>query len=144
MHELSVATSLVASAERAARAAGAPRVIAVRLRLGALSGLVPESLRFGFEIASAGTLLEGARLEVERVEPVVWCEPCSAAVTLPSTTRFRCPDCDTPSAQVLAGRELELRSLEVPDDDEDEPPVASGAGGDGLLAGRAPAGGGRR
>lgn len=115
MHELSVATALVAQAEQAARAAGAERVVAVRLRLGRLSGLVPEALEFGFEFAAQGTTLQGARLEIERVDPVVWCPTCETAVTLATTTRFRCPACDTPSAQVLAGRELELRSLEVAD-----------------------------
>jgi hydrogenase nickel incorporation protein HypA/HybF len=127
MHELSVATALVAQAERAARAAGAERVVAVRLRLGRLSGLVPDSLQFGFEIAALGTSLEGARLEIERVDPVIWCPSCEAAVTLPSTTRFRCPDCDTPSADVLAGRELELRSLEVADPAVDPATVAAAA-----------------
>lgn len=115
MHELSVATALVAQAESAARQAGVGRVVAVRVRLGRLSGLVPASLTFGFEVAAAGTPLEGAALVVERVEPVVWCTPCAAAVTLASPTRFRCPTCDTPSAEVLAGRELELTSLEVAD-----------------------------
>ena len=115
MHELSVATALVAQAEQAARAACAGPVVAVHVRLGRLSGLVPGSLQFGFEVAARGTSLEGARLEVERVEPVVWCAPCGAAVELASPTRFRCPHCDTPSAEVLAGRELQLRSLEVAD-----------------------------
>ncbi len=115
MHELSVASALVAQAERAAVAAGSGRVVAVRVRLGRLSGLVPDSLSFGFEVAATGTALEGARLEVERVEPVVWCTPCGAAVTLASPTRFRCPVCDTPSAELLAGRDLELTSLEVED-----------------------------
>lgn len=115
MHELSVATALVAQAEKAARAAGVEHVVAVRLRLGRLSGLVPESLVYSFEIASAGTTVAGARLDIERVEPMIWCPQCEAAVTLASPTRFRCPRCDTPSADVLAGRELELRSLEVAD-----------------------------
>ena len=86
MHELSVAIALVSQAEQAARAAGAERVVAVRLRLGRLSGLVPDSLQFGFDIAAVGTVLEGARLEVERVEPVIWCPTCEAAVTLASPT----------------------------------------------------------
>lgn len=123
MHELSVATALVAQAEHAA---GTARVVAVRLRLGRLSGLVPDSLAFGFEVAARGTGLEGARLDVERVEPVVWCSPCGAAVELVSPTRFRCPVCDTPSAEVLAGRELRLVSLEVDDAHEaGDAPVSS-------------------
>lgn len=113
MHELSVATALVAQAEAAARAAGGARVVAVRLRLGMLSGLVPDSLQYGFTIASAGGPIDGATLEVERVAPVIWCPACQAEVTLATTTRFRCPDCDTPSADIRAGRELELVSLEV-------------------------------
>jgi hydrogenase nickel incorporation protein HypA/HybF len=72
-------------------------------------------LQFGFQIAAEGTSLEGALLVVDRVEPMVWCASCEAAVTLASANRFRCPDCDTPSADVLAGRELELVSLEVAD-----------------------------
>lgn len=115
MHELSVATALVAQAARAAREAGAERVTVVHLQLGRLSGLVPDSLTFGFEIACQGTALEGSRLEIERIEPVVWCTPCQARVTLVSPHRFRCPTCDTPSAEVVAGRELHLRSLEVAD-----------------------------
>lgn len=115
MHELSVATALVAQAQRAAHEVGPGRVVAVRLRLGRLSGLVPDSLQFGFEIAARGTPLEGARLEVERIEPLIWCPSCEAAVTLASPNRFRCPVCDTPSAELLAGRELELASLEIDD-----------------------------
>jgi hydrogenase nickel incorporation protein HypA/HybF len=115
MHELSVATALVAQAEHAARAAGVGPVVAVRVRLGRLSGLVPHALEYGFTVAARGTTLEGARLDVERVEPVVWCAPCGAAVELASPTRFRCPDCDTPSGELLAGRELQLRALEIED-----------------------------
>ncbi len=115
MHELSVATALVAQAERAARDAGAERVTAVRLRLGALSGLVPDSLTYGYEIACHGTILEGSRLDIERVEPIIWCEPCQARVSLAGPHRFRCAICDTPSAQVVSGRELQLFSIDVAD-----------------------------
>lgn len=127
MHELSVATALVAQAERALGSSPDARVVAVRIRLGALSGLVADSLQFGFEIAAQGTALQGARLEIERVPPVLWCSPCEAAVTLASTTRFRCPTCDTPSADILSGRELELSSLEI--DDSPAPAQTSSVGG---------------
>ncbi len=116
MHELSIAVALVAQASAAAAAAGAPRVSAVTIRLGQLSGVVPGALQFAFELAAEGTVLAGARLDVERVAPVIWCPACAVEVTLATTTHFRCPTCDTPSADVRAGRELELRSLEVPDE----------------------------
>lgn len=115
MHELSIATALVAQASDAAAVAGAERVSAVTIALGELSGVVPGALEFAFELAAQGTALDGARLVVERVPVTVWCSPCASEVALASSTRFRCPACDTPSADIRAGRELHLRSLEVPD-----------------------------
>ena len=113
MHELSIALSLVESADAAARAAGAQRVNSVHLRVGALSGVVTEALRFSFDVAAQGTLLEGAALTVEELPVVVHCPQCDADVELPSVQRFRCPVCDTPAGALVQGRELELTSLEI-------------------------------
>jgi hydrogenase nickel incorporation protein HypA/HybF len=63
MHELSIAKSLIDLAEANLRAAEIRgRVAMVRLQVGALSGVVPDALRFGFEIATKGTLLESSTL----------------------------------------------------------------------------------
>ena len=113
MHELSIALSLVESADAAARDAGARRVTGVHLRVGALSGVVTEALRFSFGVAAQGTLLEGAELTVEELPVVVHCPRCDADVELPSVQRFRCPVCDTPAGALVQGRELELTSLEI-------------------------------
>jgi hydrogenase nickel incorporation protein HypA/HybF len=64
MHEGSLAAGLARAAEAAARAEGARRVVVVRARMPALAHLSPEHLRYHFGLAAAGTLLEGARLEV--------------------------------------------------------------------------------
>jgi hydrogenase nickel incorporation protein HypA/HybF len=64
MHERSLATSLVRAAEEAARSEGARCVLAVRARLPELGHVSPEHLRAHFEIAAAGTIVEGARLDV--------------------------------------------------------------------------------
>lgn len=112
MHELSLAVQLVQSAEDAARAADAQRVTAVVLRIGALSGVAEDALRFAFDVATAGTLLAGARLEIRPVPVTVHCPRCGD-VELPGLQLFHCPRCDTPTADVRAGRELELESLEV-------------------------------
>ena len=44
----------------AAKKAGASRVLALRLRVGTLSGAVPEALRFAFDVVCRGTIAEGA------------------------------------------------------------------------------------
>lgn len=113
MHELSLANRLVQLAEATATDAGAQRVIAVTLRVGELSGVAPDALRFAYDVATTGTRLEGSRLELRRVAVRVFCNPCQREVELPSVQNFRCPLCGTPSGDVRAGRELEIESLEV-------------------------------
>jgi hydrogenase nickel incorporation protein HypA/HybF len=112
MHELSIAHSIVSTAVEAARNAGVSDVRSVTLQLGELSGVVDEALTFGYEIASAGTMLEGSKLEIERVKAKIWCEVCATERELAAPNRFRCVVCDTPSARLVAGRELQLVGLE--------------------------------
>lgn len=112
MHELSIAHSLVEVAAGAAAEAGVARVDVVHLRLGALAGVVKDALLFGFEIAAADTPLAGARLEIEDVAVQVYCPDCDVVAPLPSIQSFRCPRCGRPTADVRAGRELQLVALE--------------------------------
>jgi hydrogenase nickel incorporation protein HypA/HybF len=65
MHELSIATALVEVACEEAEHRGLARVEALHVRIGPLAGIVKEALLFSFDLAAAGTAIEGARLEVE-------------------------------------------------------------------------------
>jgi hydrogenase nickel incorporation protein HypA/HybF len=113
MHELSIAYSLVEVASQSAVEAGATRVRAVHLRLGALSGIVRGALEFSYEIATADTMLAGSKLVVTELPVRVYCFNCKEEVELASVQRFRCPQCDAPSGDVRQGRELEIESIEV-------------------------------
>jgi len=95
-----------------ARGAGASRVCAIRLRIGALSGVVPEALEFAFEALTPGTPAEGARLDIEPVAARFWCDACSREFQAQDFLA-ECPTCRVPSAKLRAGRELEVASLEV-------------------------------
>lgn len=118
MHELSIAYNLVEIADEAARTAGAVRVKAVHLRLGAMAGVVEDALRFGFPIAAAGTLIEGAELVIDPVPVQVMCEHCAQSRTLTPPFVFRCPVCGQPAARLLQGRELQIESIEIEETDE--------------------------
>ena len=121
MHELSIAENLIEIASNAAQAAGVQQVQAVHLRLGALSGVVAEALLFSYEIAAAGTPLEGSQLVIQAVPAAIYCPTCAGVVELPTIQAFICPACGTSSADVRQGHELEIISLEV----EDEQPAYS-------------------
>jgi hydrogenase nickel incorporation protein HypA/HybF len=119
MHELSIATRLVELATEAVRSAGECREVeAVRIRVGALAGVVTDALEFCWEVAAAGTPCQGSRLEIEYVPARVHCAACDAESELGAPHRFRCGLCGQLTGNVTAGRELDLLSLEV----SDEPP----------------------
>lgn len=65
MHETRLCLSLIELAEEHCVAAGAARIASLRLRVGALSGVVPEALASAFPICAHGTRAEGAVLEIE-------------------------------------------------------------------------------
>lgn len=113
MHELSVAVSLLEAAGERAREEGATRIKTVYLKIGPLSGVVVEALRSAFEVASSGTVAHGARLDVEEVPIVLFCADCRAEKKMQDAYTFTCPDCGRPSADVRAGRELEVKALEI-------------------------------
>lgn len=65
MHELSIAHEIIETVSRHLPMGRTKPVRRVSLRVGALNRLAPDSLRFCFEAASRGTVVEGAKLEIE-------------------------------------------------------------------------------
>lgn len=113
MHELSIALSLIDTVIEEARHRGVLRVTAVHVRVGPLSGVEPGPLASAFEIARTGTAIDGAELVIGAVPVVVRCPTCLEEKDLIDPIPLRCPDCGTPTPDVVSGRELELDSLEV-------------------------------
>jgi hydrogenase nickel incorporation protein HypA/HybF len=115
MHELSIATSIVDALQEEFAAAPPPRVAAVNLRIGALSGVVAEALTFVWEMAAADTFLAGARLNIEPVPATGYCPACAAEQSVPGLNWFACPACQGPLEAVTGGREMQIVSVEVLD-----------------------------
>lgn len=113
MHELSIAMSLVELAAEEAERRGASRVNAVHLRLGPLSGVVGDALRFSFDIAADGTSISGARLVIIDMPIVAYCPECKAEREIPSAQMLCCPECGVGTSNVITGAELELFAMEL-------------------------------
>lgn len=113
MHELSIALSMIEMAAEESARRGGVRVGAIHLKLGQLSGVVKEALLFSYEVACQGTPLEGSQLVIEEIPAVVYCPDCQAETTLASLQLFCCGTCETPTSQVVRGRELEVVALEI-------------------------------
>jgi hydrogenase nickel incorporation protein HypA/HybF len=114
MHEVNVALTLLEGVEAAAREEGVEHVSRVRVRVGALSGIVRDALLFAWDVASAETVAAGSTLEVEEVPLVIMCEFCESERSPHPGSGLLCPECGRPSPHIVRGREMQLVSMEVP------------------------------
>jgi hydrogenase nickel incorporation protein HypA/HybF len=115
MHELSIAMGIVDMAQEEAEHRGV-RVDAVHVELGPLSGVVADALLFSYEIACSGTCLEGSRLVIKEIPIEAYCPVCKTSKILTSMQWFCCPECGTPTSEIIHGKELAITALEVRDE----------------------------
>jgi hydrogenase nickel incorporation protein HypA/HybF len=112
MHELSIAMSIVEMAEEEAERYHG-KVSAVHLKLGLLSGVVKTALLSSYEMACEDTPLAGSQLIVEEIPIIVFCSQCQERRGITSAQWFCCPECGTPTSEVVQGKELEVVALEI-------------------------------
>jgi hydrogenase nickel incorporation protein HypA/HybF len=109
MHELSLTQSMV---EAIVERMGDARVVRVRLEIGKLSGVVVDSIRFCFDLVADGTSVAGAALEIDEPTGSCRCRDCSEEFTVDDPIVL-CPRCDSANVEVLSGRDMRIRSVEV-------------------------------
>ena len=120
MHEMGIAIQIVEIAT-----ASIPedmqhsRVAKVNLKVGKLAAVVPESLKFCFQVATKDTALEDAVLSIEELPVVARCNDCEKEWTI-SNPAFTCPGCNSGSLEILSGRELDIESIELAEEDEND------------------------
>jgi hydrogenase nickel incorporation protein HypA/HybF len=113
MHELSIAMGILEITEEESERRGGVHVDAIHLRLGPLSGVVKEALLSAWQLASEQSEFENSRLVIEDVPIAVYCSTCRAERPVQSIQHMCCAECDTPSMQVVHGRELLVSALEL-------------------------------
>jgi hydrogenase nickel incorporation protein HypA/HybF len=110
MHELAITQAVVdAIVERM----GDTPIARVTLEIGRMSGVVVDSVRFCFEVAVAGTPLDGAVLDVEEPMGTARCRECALVFDVCDPRILLCPGCGSANAVVLSGGDLLIRSVEV-------------------------------
>lgn len=112
MHELGITQNIVQIVQEEAARAGATRVSKVKLLVGEMTGIVDASLQFCFEFCARGTVAEGAELEIERVPLRARCSGCAEEFAVEGY-RLVCPACSSRQVEIVTGRELKIRELEV-------------------------------
>ena len=108
VHELAIAEEIIAIV--AERTSGA-RVGRIVVEIGRLCAVMPEALNFCFDLAIAGTLADGASLQIVEIPGRGRCRACGADVVL-ERPFGRCA-CGGTDLDWLAGEELRIREVEL-------------------------------
>jgi hydrogenase nickel incorporation protein HypA/HybF len=111
VHELSIAESIIAGVLREREEQGLSAVSEIGIRIGALSGVFPDALLFGYEALSADSELAGVPLKIENVPAQGTCRSCRALVTF-SAPPFICQECGGGIVDLESGQELEIAYIE--------------------------------
>jgi hydrogenase nickel incorporation protein HypA/HybF len=112
MHEVALMEEALRMAVETAKSAGSQRITCLRLRIGTMSGAVPEAMQFAFDIVSRETIAESARFEIETVTATCWCARCGKEFPYVDFLN-ECPDCHGMSSELRRGRELEIAEVET-------------------------------
>lgn len=116
MHEASLAGGVLQLVEDAAKRERFTRLDSLRLEAGQLSGVDARALRFALEALAPGTLLAGARIDIEEPPGQAWCMDCSQTVSI-IQRGDACPLCQGYLLQPTAGQALRVLDMMVSDDD---------------------------
>ncbi len=112
MHELSIAQSIVDIVGQYVPPADQEHVRKITVRIGAMAGVVPDSLEFCFTAVIHSTPLAEAVMEIEHVPFTVSCHSCnSTSATEPGLAL--CPLCGSVDTEVKSGTELQVVSIDV-------------------------------
>ena len=120
MHEMSIAQGILDIVYQHVAPGDRARVGDVIVRVGRLSGVIPESLEFCFGALVAETDVGRARLAIERVPIVCHCPDCDRRFDAEALI-FLCPACGSGRPRLVSGADLQVVSIELDDEHEAHP-----------------------
>lgn len=112
MHETPIVFKIVGIAEHHAKINGANKVNRLVIQIGELSDVIPDAVKMCFPMCIEGTMLDGASLEIETIPAIGVCRQCSNKYNL-IEHEFKCPKCQCEHWEIITGRELLIKEIEV-------------------------------
>jgi hydrogenase nickel incorporation protein HypA/HybF len=112
MHEMAIAQGILDIVLKTAAEHNATQVKGIRLLIGQMTQVEPESLKFGFAALAMGSIAEGASVDITSVPLVGQCNSCGQKSSIEKYC-FLCSNCNSTNIAVISGRELAVDYLEV-------------------------------
>lgn len=108
MHEVGLVQQVI---EIVTEASGDARIRRIVLQIGKLSAVLPDAIRFAFDVVSEGTAAEGAILEIVELPGLGRCRACGAEVVLERP--FGQCACGGTDLDWISGDELRIKEMEL-------------------------------
>lgn len=112
MHELSIAQNIIDLVRE--NIDGKTNVKNIYLKLGEISGVIPDSLEFCFDVITKETELEGAKLVIEKIPVTAKCNKCALEFRIENLF-FICPECGSADIKILTGTDMQITEIEIDD-----------------------------
>jgi hydrogenase nickel incorporation protein HypA/HybF len=108
MHELSIMEGVLNMVRENAVESDIGKVNKLKLIIGKMTMLLPDSLQFCFQVLSQDELFSNAVLEIEEKDIVISCNECQQQYILEDGYSFLCPGCGASQVEFISGREMYL------------------------------------
>jgi hydrogenase nickel incorporation protein HypA/HybF len=118
MHELAIAQNILEMVRQSVPQDRAKSVRGIRIRVGQLSGIVPDSLDFCFSAIVNDTDMQRAKLAIEHVPTLSQCKTCAHRFGIEDWI-FTCPVCQSTNLELISGKELEIVEIELEDEGDE-------------------------
>ena len=112
MHELVIVEGILDVVVPEARKHGANQILSIRLKVGELSGVIPECVREYFTVAARGTMAEGAKVLIDPLPIRIRCRDCRGENEI-RRGMDACPVCGSRQFRIISGREYYIESVEA-------------------------------
>ena len=119
MHEMSIAEEIIDIIRLSVPDGKSNLVLSVRLSVGSLSNIMPDSLKFCFDALCLGTDLEHSQMIIDEIPILIKCKSCLSESRVEDLF-FICPECFCEDVELLSGRELSVDSIELADIKEEQ------------------------
>jgi hydrogenase nickel incorporation protein HypA/HybF len=118
MHELGIAQNILEIVRQSVPEDQASSIRWIRIRVGQLSGVVPDSLEFCFQAVVSETEMQKAGLAIEQVPTIMQCKKCVSSFKA-NDLEFLCPSCGNADLEIISGRELEVVEIELAEENDE-------------------------
>ncbi len=113
MHELGVVFHIIDSVKEIAAENAVTQVASVTLKLGEVSGVIPDYLTDCWNWAVKRTeIMKEAKLDIEIIPAVTYCEDCGTEYGTVEHGKI-CPKCGSSHTYLLRGNEFTIQEIEV-------------------------------